>query len=166
MRTDVGLVIHASDSPSRIPARNQVSCFDKLSDARTSRASIGWKSAPWGQWAFALGTLGASLLMGRLSDWPVSRTSFWYDTAPRSRPSSQPDGQGGMFMRCLSSRSGMEVMEGLAVTTSGLYNLSVGEIRAIPVPVPPHVSANTLVAARGGNLAPPPRAGLRRGDSG
>lgn len=37
----------------------------------------------------------------------------------------------------LNSPSGTEVMKGLAVTTSGLYNLSVGKIRAISVPLPP-----------------------------
>ncbi len=37
----------------------------------------------------------------------------------------------------LNSPSGIEGMKKLAVTTSGLYNLSVGKIRAIPIPIPP-----------------------------
>ena len=37
----------------------------------------------------------------------------------------------------LNSPSGVELMKTLAVTTSGLFNLSVGKIRAISVPVPP-----------------------------
>ncbi|EOV8958805.1 restriction endonuclease subunit S [Cronobacter turicensis] len=37
----------------------------------------------------------------------------------------------------LNSTSGIKEMQRLAVTTSGLYNLSVGKIRSIIVPVPP-----------------------------
>jgi Restriction endonuclease S subunits len=37
----------------------------------------------------------------------------------------------------LNSPSGIDEMKRLAVTSSGLYNLSVGKIRSIPVPLPP-----------------------------
>jgi len=37
----------------------------------------------------------------------------------------------------LNSPQGMGTMKALAVTTSGLYNLSVGKIRSIRFPMPP-----------------------------
>ena len=37
----------------------------------------------------------------------------------------------------LNSPDGMSIMKHLAVTPSGLYNLSVGKIRAITFPMPP-----------------------------
>ena len=37
------------------------------------------------------------------------------------------------------------MMRRLAVTTSGLYNLSVGKIRAIPIPLPPREERDRIV---------------------
>lgn len=45
----------------------------------------------------------------------------------------------------LNSPAGMEIMTRLAVTTSGLYNLSVGKIRSIPVPLPPSAEQQRIV---------------------
>jgi type I restriction enzyme, S subunit len=49
-------------------------------------------------------------------------------------------------MRFLNSPVGMSTMRELAVTTSGLFNLSVGKIRAIPMPVPPAAEQARIVA--------------------
>ena len=46
----------------------------------------------------------------------------------------------------LNSPIGMEEMKRLAVTTSGLYNLSVGKIRVIAVPLPPIEEQHRIVA--------------------
>lgn len=40
-------------------------------------------------------------------------------------------------MLYLNSSYGIEEMKNRAVTTSGLYNLSVGKIRSIAIPIPP-----------------------------
>ena len=45
----------------------------------------------------------------------------------------------------LNSPSGTAVMRRLAVTTSGLYNLSVGKIRAISMPIPPREEQQRIV---------------------
>ncbi len=50
------------------------------------------------------------------------------------------------FLRVLNSPFGMEQMKRLAVTTSGLYNLSVGKIRGICVPLPPICEQSRIVA--------------------
>lgn len=46
----------------------------------------------------------------------------------------------------LNSPTGTETMASLAVTTSGLYNLSVGKIRAIPIPLPPIAEQRRIIA--------------------
>ncbi|MBY0266036.1 MAG: restriction endonuclease subunit S [Burkholderiales bacterium] len=48
--------------------------------------------------------------------------------------------------RFLNSPAGIGEMKRLAVTTSGLYNLSVGKIRAIAVPLPPLDEQHRIVA--------------------
>jgi len=48
-------------------------------------------------------------------------------------------------LRFLNSPSGIETMKSLAVTTSGLYNLSVGKIRKIVVPVAPLAEQRRIV---------------------
>ena len=46
----------------------------------------------------------------------------------------------------LNSPDGMSEMKRLAITTSGLYNLSVGKIRNMPVPLPPLAEQHRIVA--------------------
>ncbi len=45
----------------------------------------------------------------------------------------------------LNAPSGAEEMKRLAITTSGLYNLSVGKIRNYAVPVPPLAEQTRIV---------------------
>lgn len=51
------------------------------------------------------------------------------------------------ILRYLNSPDGIGAMKRLAVTTSGLYNLSVGKITSIPVPLPPRTEQTRIVAA-------------------
>jgi type I restriction enzyme S subunit len=46
----------------------------------------------------------------------------------------------------LNSPSGMAEMRSLAITTSGLYSLSVGKIREILIPFPPLAEQHRIVA--------------------
>jgi type I restriction enzyme S subunit len=46
----------------------------------------------------------------------------------------------------LNSPDGVAEMKRLAITTSGLYNLSVGKIRNLAVPVPPLTEQHRIVA--------------------
>jgi type I restriction enzyme S subunit len=46
----------------------------------------------------------------------------------------------------LNSSLGIEIMMTLAVTSAGLYNLSVGKIRKIPFPLPPLAEQHRIVA--------------------
>ncbi|HFW1864797.1 TPA: restriction endonuclease subunit S, partial [Salmonella enterica subsp. enterica serovar Virchow] len=46
----------------------------------------------------------------------------------------------------LNSPSGIKEMQRLAVTTSGLYNLSVGKIRGIKIPLPPLNQQNLILS--------------------
>jgi type I restriction enzyme S subunit len=51
------------------------------------------------------------------------------------------------FVLCfMNSASGVQIMQRLAITTSGLYSLSVGKIRQITVPVPPLAEQHRIVA--------------------
>ncbi|BBJ39961.1 hypothetical protein SSPO_026790 [Streptomyces antimycoticus] len=45
----------------------------------------------------------------------------------------------------LNSPAGMSTMKNLAVTTSGIYNLSVGKIRAIRFPMPPMAEQERII---------------------
>jgi type I restriction enzyme, S subunit len=49
-------------------------------------------------------------------------------------------------LRFLNSPDGMAVMRRLAITSSGLYSLSVGKIRQIEVPLPPMAEQQRIVA--------------------
>lgn len=53
---------------------------------------------------------------------------------------------GDFLLRFLNSPAGIEEMKRLAVTTSGLYNLSVGKITTIAVPLPPLSEQRRIVA--------------------
>lgn len=46
----------------------------------------------------------------------------------------------------LNSPNGVEIMQRLAITSSGLYSLSVGKIRQIEVPLPPLAEQSRIVA--------------------
>jgi type I restriction enzyme S subunit len=46
----------------------------------------------------------------------------------------------------LNSPKGMEIMQRLAITSSGLYSLSVGKIRQIEIPIPPLAEQSRIVA--------------------
>ena len=46
----------------------------------------------------------------------------------------------------LNSPNGMDIMQRLAITSSGLYSLSVGKIRQIEIPVPPLTEQRLIVA--------------------
>lgn len=46
----------------------------------------------------------------------------------------------------LNSPNGMEIMQRLAITSSGLYSLSVGKIRQIEIPIPPLAEQQRIVA--------------------
>lgn len=46
----------------------------------------------------------------------------------------------------LNSPSGVEIMQKLAITSSGLYSLSVGKIRQIKIPIPPLAEQHRIVA--------------------
>jgi len=46
----------------------------------------------------------------------------------------------------LNSETGVEIMRALAVTSAGLYNLSVGKIRRIKIPIPPIAEQHRIVA--------------------
>jgi type I restriction enzyme S subunit len=49
-------------------------------------------------------------------------------------------------LRYLNSPNGIEVMKALAVTSSGLYTLSVGKIRTVMIPLPPLAEQHRIVA--------------------
>ncbi|HEY0863843.1 MAG TPA: restriction endonuclease subunit S [Lacunisphaera sp.] len=46
----------------------------------------------------------------------------------------------------LNSPNGIEIMQRLAITSSGLYSLSVGKIRQIEIPIPPLAEQRRIVA--------------------
>jgi type I restriction enzyme S subunit len=49
-------------------------------------------------------------------------------------------------VKYLNSPFGIDAMTALAITSSGLYSLSVGKIRTIPVPLPPLAEQHRIVA--------------------
>ncbi|EKS57552.1 type I restriction-modification system, specificity subunit S [Citrobacter freundii ATCC 8090 = MTCC 1658 = NBRC 12681] len=56
------------------------------------------------------------------------------------------DGHQEFIALYLNSPSGIKEMQRLAVTTSGLYNLSVGKIRGITIPLPPLNQQNLILS--------------------
>jgi type I restriction enzyme, S subunit len=62
----------------------------------------------------------------------------------RCRPFEAPHEE--FVLRFLNAPSGMDIMKNLSVTTSGLYNLSVGKIRQIVMPIPPLAEQHRIVA--------------------
>src|SRR5262249_4440534 len=53
---------------------------------------------------------------------------------------------GSFVLLFLNSPAGMEIMQRLAITSSGLYSLSVGKIRQIEFPLPPLAEQCRIVA--------------------
>lgn len=53
---------------------------------------------------------------------------------------------GSFVLLFLNSPAGMEIMQRLAITSSGLYSLSVGKIRQIEFPLPPLAEQKRIVA--------------------
>lgn len=49
-------------------------------------------------------------------------------------------------LRFLNSPNGIEIMKAMAITSSGLYSLSVGKIRTIGLPIPPLAEQHRIVA--------------------
>lgn len=83
----------------------------------------------------------------------IGRCAMWDGEVPdcvhqnhiiRCRPFDLRIGQ--YVLRYLNSPNGIEVMQRLAITTSGLFSLSVGKIRTIAVPLPPLAEQHRIVA--------------------
>jgi type I restriction enzyme, S subunit len=79
---------------------------------------------------------GSENEIGRCARWDGQIESCVYQNhIIRCRPIAS--GHEHFALLFLNSPCGMRVMKSLAVTTSGLYTLSVGKIRSIAMPVPP-----------------------------
>ena len=93
------------------------------------------------------------IIEGNGSAKEIGRCAVWYGEIEncvhqnhiiRARPLGH-DGQ--LFtLTFLNSPSGMAEMKRLAITTSGLYSLSVGKIREIVIPLPPLAEQKRIVA--------------------
>jgi type I restriction enzyme S subunit len=90
---------------------------------------------------------------GNGSESEVGRCARWSDEIPecvhqnhliRCRPLEQDVEFYTLIF--LNSPVGMSIMKGLAVTTSGLYNLSVGKIKSIEIALPPIAEQRRIVA--------------------
>ncbi|MBD2367508.1 MULTISPECIES: restriction endonuclease subunit S [Leptolyngbya] len=93
------------------------------------------------------------IVEGNGSEKEIGRCAIWNDQIKqcvhqnhiiRARPIAH-DSQSFTLM-FLNSPSGMAEMRSLAITTSGLYSLSVGKIREIFVPFPPLAEQKRIVA--------------------
>jgi type I restriction enzyme S subunit len=103
------------------------------------------------RWRLKAGDL--LIVEGNGSEEEIGRCAIWNEEIKdcvhqnhliRSRPIGH---QGSLFtLLFLNSPGGMEEMKRLAITTSGLYSLSVGKIRGIIVPLPPVNEQKRIVA--------------------
>ncbi len=103
------------------------------------------------RWRLKAGDL--LIVEGNGSEEEIGRCAIWHEEIKdcvhqnhliMSRPIGH---QGSLFtLLFLNSPGGMEEMKRLAITTSGLYSLSVGKIRGIIVPLPPVNEQKRIVA--------------------
>jgi type I restriction enzyme, S subunit len=93
------------------------------------------------------------IVEGNGSETEIGRCALWDGSIEncvhqnhliRCRPINPFDSQFTLLF--LNSPSGMAEMKELAITTSGLYSLSVGKIRGIMVPVPPLKEQKRIIA--------------------
>jgi len=88
---------------------------------------------------------GSESEIGRCAIWDGQVADCVYQNhLMRVRPSV--DEQVHYLALYLNSPAGIGHMKRLAITTSGLFNLSVGKIRSIPVPLPPLAEQHRIVA--------------------
>jgi type I restriction enzyme S subunit len=88
---------------------------------------------------------GSENEVGRCAIWDGSISDCVHQNhIIRCRPISPM--RGSFALLFLNSPAGVAEMKRLAVTTSGLYNLSVGKIRDIAIPVPPLAEQQRILA--------------------
>lgn len=103
------------------------------------------------RWRLVIGDLlvvegnGSESEIGRCARWNGAiKDCVHQNHLIRCRPLT--DSLEHFVLRYLNSPAGTETMKALAVTTSGLYNLSVGKIRNIVLPIPPLPEQHRIVA--------------------
>jgi type I restriction enzyme S subunit len=93
------------------------------------------------------------IVEGNGSPTEIGRCAEWLGELPdcvhqnhiiRCRPAIA--GIGPFVLLYLNSPSGIATMRNLAITSAGLYSLSVGKIRAITIPLPPIAEQQRIVA--------------------
>lgn len=103
------------------------------------------------RWRLLAGDL--LIVEGNGSETEIGRCAIWHGEVPdcvyqnhlmRVRPAEAE--QVRYLAMYLNSPVGMTEMRRLAITTSGLFNLSVGKIRSIPVDLPPLEEQHRIVA--------------------
>ena len=119
-------------------------CLDRVERYELSHGEVE-------KWALKAGDLlvvegnGSADEIGRCAIWDGSiAPCVFQNHLIRVRPDIEETV--GFLKLFLNSPDGTAEMKRLAITTSGLYNLSVGKIRKIPVPLPPLAEQHRIVA--------------------